>query len=60
MPVIPATQEVEIARIAGRGQPRQKVSETPSQPSRRGVSYLEAQEGGSLLMPALDKTQDPI
>jgi hypothetical protein len=31
MPAIPATQEVEIRRIVVLGQPRQKVSETPSQ-----------------------------
>jgi hypothetical protein len=29
MPVIPATQEVEIGKIEVQGQPMQKVSETP-------------------------------
>jgi hypothetical protein len=28
---MPATQEVEIRKIAVQGQPRQKVSETPSE-----------------------------
>jgi hypothetical protein len=31
MPIIPAIQEVEIRRIMVRGQPGQKVSETPFQ-----------------------------
>jgi hypothetical protein len=36
MSVIPATQEVEIGKIAVGGQPRQKkASETPSQPTSR-------------------------
>jgi hypothetical protein len=30
--VIPAAQKVEISRISVQGQPRKKVSKTPSQP----------------------------
>jgi hypothetical protein len=37
MPEIPAIQEVDIRRIMDQGQPRQKVSETPSQPNKLSV-----------------------
>jgi hypothetical protein len=38
VPIILATQEMEIRRIVTQGQPRQKVSETPSQPIKAGQS----------------------
>jgi hypothetical protein len=40
MPVIPATQEVEIRRTVVQGQPREKVSETPT-------STKQARHGGA-------------
>jgi hypothetical protein len=37
MPVIPATQEVEIRKIEVQGQPGQKVSETPISANKQGM-----------------------
>jgi hypothetical protein len=54
-PVIPATQEVEIGRIALRGQPRQKVKETSSEQISQvwwytcGLSYKGGISRGMLI-----------
>jgi hypothetical protein len=50
MPVIPATQKVEIGRIAVGGQPRQKAQETPlnQEKARHGVMHLSSQYANSV------------
>jgi hypothetical protein len=42
VPTIPATQKVEIRRIEVQGQPRHKVSETPSQQTRWTWWFISA------------------
>jgi hypothetical protein len=39
MPIIPATQDIEIERIKVQDQPRQRVSDTPSQPIAGHTAY---------------------
>jgi hypothetical protein len=67
-PIILAIQEAKIGRIVVGGQPKQKVSKTPSQP-KSCVWWCtpvipapgEAQVGGSQSRPALGKNvRDPI
>jgi hypothetical protein len=38
MPIIPAIQEVETRKTEVQGQPRQKISETPSQTSKSVIA----------------------
>jgi hypothetical protein len=47
MPVILATQAVETRRIQTQDQPRQKVSETPSQSISQVCACDPSYEGGS-------------
>jgi hypothetical protein len=58
MPVISTTCEMEIERIPGQSQPRQKVIETPSPtPPTQAISW--AVTWRQLPGPTLAKIQDP-